>query len=481
MAGFTERIYLNSPVWLQQMGVAAYGWWWYRRRFGPRFRQMVSEFREREFWTREQLRNYQEVQLAKVLNAARNSPYYDQVFREAGIGEHLPPFEALRRLPFLSKETLRVRAKDLLTENPPPRGTLVLRSSGTTGTPTEICYTARFHAVEMAVAEARSLNWAGLSYRDRRVMFGVRKVCHFDQSKPPFWRFSPPENMAYASIYHLSPRFLPAYLAFLRAYKPALIMGYPSALFEVAQYASETNDLPAAAKAVITTSETVSERMRDTIEAAWQCRLYDRYGAVEGCVFASQCEYGRYHVTLEIGILEIIDSDGQPCPPNATGEVVCTGLQNTLQPLIRYRIGDVARWSSQQQCHCGRSLPILESIEGRFEDICYTSDGRAMLRFDPVFKGVSSIREAQIVQERLDSFVVYVVPAHGFGSRDIEKIMNNMRLHVGNARVRLEPVSTIARSPSGKFRAVICNLSKEEKESVTVKKGGGSATSFSTR
>ena len=132
---------------------------------------------------------------------------------------------------------------------------------------------------------ARNVNWAGLSHRDRRVMFGVRKVCSFEQDKPPFWRFSPVENMVYASIYHLSPKFLPYYLEFLRSYQPDNITGYPSALHTIARYALDNNDLPAPANGVFTTSETVTVQIREAVEAAWQCRIWDRYGAVEGCLF----------------------------------------------------------------------------------------------------------------------------------------------------------------------------------------------------
>jgi phenylacetate-CoA ligase len=148
------------------------------------------------------------------------------------------------------------------------------------------------------------------------------------------------------------------------------------------------------------------------------------------------------------------------------GEVICTGLQNTLQPLIRYRIGDVARWAIDQHCLCDRHMPILEAIEGRFEDICYTSDGREMLRFDTVFKGVENIREAQIVQEGLGLFTVYVVPADGFDTNDIEKIRSNMQLHVGNVHTNIQLIAAIPRSTSGKFRAVVCNLSPEEKREI---------------
>jgi phenylacetate-CoA ligase len=240
-------------------------------------------------------------------------------------------------------------------------------------------------------------------------------------------------------------------------------MGYPSALYTIAHYALAHDDLPAPARGVFTTSETVTALARETIEGAWKCKVYDRYGAVEGCLFASQCEHGRYHVSPEAGIIEIVDPNGNPCQPGEIGEVICTGLQNLLQPLIRYQIGDVARWAIEQTCPCGRSMPILQAIEGRLEDTCITSDGREVLRFDTVFKGVYNIKEAQVVQEDPNHFTVYVVPAENFCDQEIEKILANMRLHVGNVLTEVKPVDAIPRSPSGKFRAVICKMSEEEK------------------
>ena len=463
MSSITERLYLGSPVWAQQFAVASYGWWWYRRRFSSHFHRLVAEFKARERWTIGQFRNYQEGQLNKVLEAARNSPYYRQVFTDARVSPAMKASDSLRRLPLLSKETLRTSARDLLSQSPLPKGTISFKSSGTTGTPTEIFYTPEFHALESAILEARTLNWAGVDYRDRRVMFGVRKVCRFDQRKPPFWRLSPAENLAYASIYHLSPKFLQYYLEFLRSYRPEIVMGYPSALNTLACYALSNNDMPFPAKVVITTSETVTADARKRIEAAFQCRICDSYSAVEMCVFASQCEYGRYHVSPEVGLLEIVDRTGHPVPPGVMGEVICTGLQNMLQPLIRYRVGDAARWATEQDCRCRRQMHVLENIEGRFEDICYTPDGREMLRFDTVLKGIKNIREAQVVQEKIDLFTVHVVPTNGFDERDAETIKRNMQLHVGNVHTEVKSVDAIARTASGKFRAVICNLSREEK------------------
>lgn len=460
MSGLADTIYLNSPVKVQQMIVAGYGWWWYKRRFSAAFHTLVNELKSREHLTAGQFREYQEQRLRLLLTKAAKSKYYDEVFSQQGItiSDTLSVWETFPRLPFLSKQTLRTRAHDLLTETPPPKGTSVFKSSGTTGTPTEIYYSPEMHAFELAVPEARNLSWAGVNYRDRRVMFGARKVCRFDQQQPPFWRFSPAEDLAYASIYHLSPRNLPSYIKFLHEFKPSVIMGYPNALNIIARYSADNKMPLPKARAVFTTSETVTEHLREAIETAWQCRIFDRYGAVECCMFASQCELGRYHVSPDVGIIEIIDENGNPCPPGVIGEIVCTGLHNSLQPLIRYRIGDAARWAIDQTCPCGRQMPILESIEGRIEDMCVTPDGRQILRFDTAFKGVATIKEAQVVQEEPDRFVVLVVPAEDYSEADSERIRQNMRLHIGDVKSEVQLVTSIPRTSSGKFKAVVSKL-----------------------
>jgi phenylacetate-CoA ligase len=456
---------MSSPVWLQSALVATYGCWWYSRRFGAHFRRRVDELREHEHWTRDQFQAYQDTRLGHILRVASRSPYYGRLLVEAGVTPSISYREALARLPLLSKEELRTRPKELLTQ-PIPRGTVTFKSSGTTGTPTEIHYTREFHALETATIEARNLNWAGATYRDRRVMFGARKICRFQQDRPPFWRLSPAENMAYASVYHLSPAFLPAYIEFLRDFNPSVVMGYPSALYAVAQYALQHGKLPARAGAVFTSAERLDGHMRTAIESAWQCQVYDRYGAVEGCVSASQCAHGRYHVNPEVGILEILDARGRAVGPGIEGEVVCTGLHNELQPLIRYRIGDTARWAVDQSCRCGRMSPILEGIDGRLEDVCYTPDGRPIVRFDTVFKGVGTIRQAQVIQERLDLFSISIVPAKDFDAQDIDHIQENMRLHVGDVRVDVRCVDAIPLTDAGKFRAVMCRLSADDKTRV---------------
>jgi phenylacetate-CoA ligase len=240
-------------------------------------------------------------------------------------------------------------------------------------------------------------------------------------------------------------------------------MGFPSALYAVAEHVLEHGEQLPAVRGVFTSGERLPQYMRSAIERVWQCQVFDRYGAVEGCVSASQCERGRYHVSPEVGIVEIVDEDGRAVAPGEEGELVCTGLGNTLQPLIRYRIGDRARWAVQQSCECGRQTPILEGIDGRVEECCYTADGRRIIRFDPVFKGVANIRQAQVIQESLRAFTVAVVPTSGFAPSDIDTLRAKMRLHVGDADVTVVTVDEIPRTPTGKFKSVVCRLSPADK------------------
>ncbi len=452
MASHIEFVYNRSPIFVQAMLVNAWGFAWYTRRNGAFFRKKVAELHANERLSAREFEKLQLDALNRLLEQAQNSSYYRQVLNEAQLKLPIRSLDELQQLPKLNKQTLRSRPTDLLTRKP-PRGTKVLNSSGTTGTPTDIYYTKQFHQEYMAYFQARLRDWAGIKRRDKRAMFGVRRVCSVNQLNPPFWRYSYAENLAYYSIYHLSKQNIPYYVKHLRDWQPKLIMGYPSALNIIAQHLIEEGEM-INAKAVITTSETVTAQVRSNLEQAFGCRLYDQYGAVESAHFVSQCEHGSYHVSPEKGIIEILNGDA-PCPPGVPGQIVVTSLENTLQPLIRYEIGDAAFWAENQSCPCGREMPILGGIEGRFEDYCETKDGRRFLRFDPVFKGIGTIREGQVIQETMDSFTIKIVTSEGFKEEDERKLIKSFLGLVGDMKVHVEPVESISRTANGKFRAVV--------------------------
>ena len=90
-------------------------------------------------------------------------------------------------------------------------------------------------------------------------------------------------------------------------------------------------------------------------------------------------------------------------------------------PLIRYKVGDLGSLStSEQPCGCGRTLPILDCVEGRADDVLLTRDGRRVGRLDPVFKTRLPLREAQIIQESLSRVRVRFVPGPHFSAEALD-------------------------------------------------------------
>jgi phenylacetate-CoA ligase len=166
----------------------------------------------------------------------------------------------------------------------------------------------------------------------------------------------------------------------------------------------------------------------------------------------------------EVGVIEVLE-DQQPVLPNTSGELVCTSLLNADMPLIRYRVGDRGSLAARDNvCDCGRRLPIVNAIEGRNNDLLITQDGRRVFWLNPIFYGLP-VREAQIIQERLDRVRVRYVPTQDFTPEGGRSITRRLRERVGNVNVILERVDEVPRGANGKFRAVICKVPAEERQS----------------
>jgi phenylacetate-CoA ligase len=101
-------------------------------------------------------------------------------------------------------------------------------------------------------------------------------------------------------------------------------------------------------------------------------------------------------------------------------------------------------------------MPVIDEVVGRIEDVVIGPDGRQMVRFHGIFVNQPNVREAQIIQESLNSIRVKVVTTQGFGENDVNDITHRIHQRLGpDVKVIVEPVSGIARTKAGKFQAVI--------------------------
>lgn len=457
--GTADRIYARLPVFGQHAAVSAFGLYWKWVRFGPGFSSLVDEYAKRDRYNQQQWADWQQNRLREFLAGALKSPFYAQAWSES---QKTAAVEGqLSELPLLEKQQIRDDPQRFLRKDITPRFRLLTKTSGSTGTPIENHWSWYEVREQRAVREVRSAGWAGVSFKQPRATFSGRFVEPNPDSTGPFHRYNIFERQVYFSAFHLRPDTAHQYVDALRRHHTQWLTGYAVSFYLLAELILDQNlKVPDSLKAVVTTSEKVTPEMREVMERAFGCPVFEEYSTVENCLFASQCEHGSLHVSPDVSVVEILRPDGSPCGPDEPGEVVTTCLMRRYQPFVRYRVGDVAAWSSQS-CKCGRAMPVLKEVVGRLEDVLVAPDGRRMVRFHGVFVDQPNVREGQVIQEALSRIRVKVVPTKNFGDVDVRDIQHRVQQRMGQVDVVVETVDEIPRTKAGKFKAVI-NLVLEE-------------------
>lgn len=456
----TLSLYHRLPPFLRSFAATLYGWHLRRWRYGSDTERLVQEALERERWLPERWKAWQEERLAYILHrAATRVPYYRDYWRKNAV-PGTKPWEELRNWPILTKEPLRTNPRTFLADDCDPRRMYKEHTSGTTGTPLTLWQSRQTLRAWYALFEARCRRWHGVSVRDRWAIFGGRLITPISQRRPPFWVWNGSMNQLYMSAYHLAPDLAPYYLDALVRYRIKYLWGYSSSLYSLAYDALQAGRRDIRMVVAITNAEPLADYQREVISEAFQCPVRETYGMSEMTAAATECEQGGLHLWPEVGVVEILKNDSdEPAVPGKAGRLVCTGLLNADMPLVRYAVGDQATMALKiHGCSCGRTLPLLQSIDGRCDDVVFTPDGRRIGRLDPVFKGDWPVREAQIVQERLNLVRVLCVPGEGFNAMIKEGIAANLRHRLGDVEVVVEEVLEIPRGPNGKFRAVISKV-----------------------
>jgi phenylacetate-CoA ligase len=252
----------------------------------------------------------------------------------------------------------------------------------------------------------------------------------------------------------------------LRRYRPRYLLAYALAAVAFAEYVLEHGITDIHFDGIITSAEVLSDRSRATIERGIGGRVFNRYGCREVSVIASECaEHNGLHINAEALLVEVVPTPDLPAP---WGKVVLTDLLNYSMPLIRYEVGDVARWA-EGDCACGRGLPRLAEIQGRATEFLRLPDGRIVSgpALTLVFADLAEVRQVQFLQRADASIQLKVVPGAGYGEAAREQMRTRLSHYLrGTVPFEIVEVAGIPSEPSGKYRFV----TREESRSVA---GGG--------
>ena len=291
--------------------------------------------------------------------------FYGKKLKEAGI-DHVDSPEDFIKLPFSEKSDLRDAYPLGLMTAPEDRIVRIHSSSGTTGKPVIIPYTAK-DVEDWSIMFERCYRMAGLTNMDRI------------QITPGYglWTagigFQAGAERLGAMVIPLGPGNTEKQLTMMQDMRSTVLCSTSSyALLLAEEIEKRGIKQNIHLRKGIIGSERWGEKMRAYISEKLGIELYDIYGLTEiyGPGIGINCEHNTgMHYWDDYLYLEIVDpATGEPVPDGEMGEIVITTLVKEGAPLIRYRTHDLSR-IIPGECKCGSRFPRIGTVMGRTDDM----------------------------------------------------------------------------------------------------------------
>lgn len=426
---------------------------------------VLFQLQQSQWWPEEKIRKHQFIQINNLLrHCVENVPYYRQLLGDSvkpgGISE-----EQWFDIPILSRDKVQQAGESLRTRSlPRSHGKAKMkRTSGSTGKPVETLGTD-ITDFFWNVFTLRDHLWHG---RDFAKKLAVIRFNLDERAKPPRGIHSKSWGRATNSVFETGTSVMLSILTpiseqveWLQKEGPDYLLTHPSVLTELALHCQrEGIQFPSLCE-VRTISEALPDGLRELCQKVWGVRVVDTYSTIELGYLALQCPgHEHYHVQSEGVLLEVLDDNGKPCASGEIGRVVVTDLHNYAFPLIRYEVGDYAEVG--EPCACGRGLPVLKQIKGRYRNIIMTASGERrypQLGIQDLYE-IAPILQCQAVQHTLDDIEIRLVLPRPLQSEEREKLTHKFQDMLGSSfNLDIQQVDSIKRSASGKFEELISML-----------------------
>ncbi|MEM0467188.1 MAG: phenylacetate--CoA ligase [Candidatus Thermoplasmatota archaeon] len=294
--------------------------------------------------------------------------YYKKKFDEHKVKpSDIKTLQDIEKIPFLTKQDLRNYYPFGLVCTPLDDIIEVHASSGTTGKPVVGPYTR--NDVELwAEVMARSLYANGLRKKDvmqNAYGYGLFTGAH---------GFEKGAQKIGAMVITISSGNTERQIDVMRDFGSTALACTPSYSLHIAEVASEKGLDPATdfkLRLGLFGAEAWSDEMRKNIEKRWNITAHEHYGLTEliGPGVVSECSCKKLHINADHFLPEIIDPNtGETLDLNEEGELVFTTLTKEAFPALRFRTRDLAL-ITEEECDCGRTLPIQSRIKGRSDDM----------------------------------------------------------------------------------------------------------------
>jgi phenylacetate-CoA ligase len=373
----------------------------------------------------------------QLLHAYEHVGFWRETLQIAGaLPEDIRSLDDVSRLPLLGRDVFRENVYfDLLSQGSDKRKIEKVATTGADGTPLGF-YVDRLQTDMRWAATVRGLDWTGFRPGAPRLVLAC-------DARPGERRRA---GTLRIPAFGLDAEALGSLLATLRREPVALVEGDTEALALLAgQLAARGERLTTTA--VLAWGQTLTAPLRAAIEGAFGGPVFDAYGVREVGTIAQECPaHAGLHVHAENVLVEIV-RDGRPVPPGQSGNVVVTDLVNRAVPFIRYRLPDTAALETGP-CPCGRNLPRLVRVAGRWPGAIAGASGRLVpaVFFSHLFGDLEyAVRRYQVVQDAPGRVDVRVVCRSRFGPDAERRLAAALATGLGDeTAIRIERVEHLA-------------------------------------
>jgi phenylacetate-CoA ligase len=413
-------------------------------------------FAQTEWLSPEKLCDYQAPLISKLLRHARQTTdfYRDRFEFDLDSADEIK--KNWSAIPVFTRAEAVANRERLFSRSVPPEAGAIEEgeTSGSTGIPLSYRHNQISGVALLALTE-RMLRWWKVDGAKpyARIAFDSRKIAPPPQGAT-FGRWHSAHTRG--SHYFLSSTAdVRTQIRWIAARKPAYLGAYGSLLKEIARECRRS-ETKLEFELLFSFGTIVDEETRELCRSVFGVEIADTYGAMEAGHFAAQCPLcAEYHVSAEAAHVEVLRDDGSAAGDGEMGRVVVTSLYGYAMPLIRYEIGDLAEVGSERAL-CGRGLPSLRRILGRYRNLFRFRDGTTVWPWPNKFEEFIQLKQYQVVQTDLDHIEILYVPKSADQPVDIAALTECVRNTLGQpVGVTLRVVDSIPRSRSGKYEDFI--------------------------
>jgi phenylacetate-CoA ligase len=403
----------------------------------------------------ETLKNLQ----ALVTRLEEKSPFYQQRFKAAGIvAADINTMADFEQLPFTDKGDLRNAYPLGLQAVPDSEVVRIHSSSGTTGQPVIIPYTAG-DVADWAEMFARCYRYAGMTEEDR-----IQITPGYGLWTAGIGFQAGAEKMGAMAI-PMGPGNTQKQLQMMVDLKATVLASTSSyALLLAEEVANQNLGEQIHLKRGVIGSERWGDKMRSRIAEELGIELFDIYGLTEiyGPGISIDCsEHDGLHYWSDYLYFEILDQETlKPVPMGEYGELVITTFRKEGAPLLRYRTHDITRFIPGP-CACGSVHPRHDRIIGRTDDMVKVKGVNIYPgQIDELLKTVAGVSSEYLVtvdhQDGKDCVFLAFEILHGVDKQDIEaEVKRQFKSRIGLSIIPMAgPMGSLPRSEKKSVRII---------------------------